>query len=95
MGPLERISLIGKLAEIDPALVLGLEEEVTVLYPDTLKRLQRAGWDPNSVSPSLLRHMPWLSRYLQVTYPRMRSLARQRISVRYSLKAIRELFHGT
>ncbi len=42
--PEERESLIQKLAEIEPALLLGLEEEVVDGYDTTLTRLKHAGW---------------------------------------------------
>jgi len=95
MSPLERISLIGKLAEIDPKLVINLEEEMVVLFPDTLKRLKAAGWDlPPSRSMALYK-MPLLRKLLQVSYRKTRSLGQSKISLRYTVKAIRELCHGT
>jgi len=42
--PKERESLIRKLMEIDPALLLNLEEEVVDGYDTTLARLKFAGW---------------------------------------------------
>jgi len=42
--PKERESLIRKLAEIEPALLLNLEEEVVDGYNTTLARLKHAGW---------------------------------------------------
>ncbi|MFQ6074229.1 MAG: radical SAM protein, partial [Candidatus Bathyarchaeia archaeon] len=42
--PEERESLIRKLAEIEPALLLNLEEEVVDGYSTTLARLKHAGW---------------------------------------------------
>jgi len=42
--PQERQNLIRKLAEIDPSLVLNLEEEVMDAYDTTLARLKLAGW---------------------------------------------------
>jgi uncharacterized Fe-S cluster-containing radical SAM superfamily protein len=95
MGPLERIALIGRLATIDPALALGLEEEMTVLYPDTIRRLRIVGWDLDGGDRHFLQTVPVLSRFVQVSYPRIKCLAKRRVSLRYTLKAIRELFHGT
>ncbi|MHA1593487.1 MAG: radical SAM protein [Candidatus Baldrarchaeia archaeon] len=43
MTPEERLSLIQRLAEIDPRLVLELEEEVVDPYDTTLQRLKFAG----------------------------------------------------
>jgi len=42
--PEERENLIRKLAEIDPSLVINLEEEVMDAYDTTLARLRLAGW---------------------------------------------------
>lgn len=95
MNPVERVSLVAKLGEIDPALVLKLEEEMTVLFPTTKKRLKAAGWELNeSQLPALLRKVPALRRFVQVSYEPVRSLQRQRMSLRFSIKALRELFHG-
>jgi len=44
MTPRERMSLVEKLAEIDPRLVTSLEEEVMDPYDTTLARLKLAGW---------------------------------------------------
>lgn len=44
MTPHERESLLLKLAEIDPRLLLNLEEEVMDAYNTTLARLKLAGW---------------------------------------------------
>jgi len=44
MTPKERENLIRKLAEIDPKLLVNLEEEVTDDYKTTLARLKLAGW---------------------------------------------------
>ena len=95
MSPLERIALIGRLANIDPALALGLEEEMTVLYPDTIRRLRHVGWFQDTGDRHFLQTVPLLSRIVQVSYPRVKHLGKRRISARYTWKAIRELFHGT
>ena len=42
--PKERESLIRKLAEIEPTLLVNLEEEVVDGYDTTLERLKFAGW---------------------------------------------------
>ncbi len=95
MTPLERVSLIGKLAAIDPALVLRLEEEMTVLFPSSKKRLDAGGWDcRHAQAPWMARKIPFLRQYVQCAYVRVRSLQQQRISFWYTYKAIRELFHG-
>jgi len=44
MTPEERKNLIRKLAEIDPSLVINLEEEVMDAYDTTLARLKLADW---------------------------------------------------
>jgi len=95
MSPLERVALIGRLATIDPAVALGLEEEMTVLYPDTIRRLRHVGWYSDGEDRHFLQNVPLLSRIVQVSYPRVKCLGKRRISVRYTWKAIRELFHGT
>ena len=94
MTPLERVSLIGKLAEIDPALVLNLEEEMVVLFPETLKRLKASGWDFSSKQLSAFQKIPGLRRFLQISYQPISSLAARKISRGFTVKAIRELFHG-
>jgi uncharacterized Fe-S cluster-containing radical SAM superfamily protein len=95
MPPLERVSLIGKLAAIDPALVLALEEEMTVLFPTTQKRLDSDGWDYSNVRTSrIVRYVPFLQKFVQYSYEPVSSLKRQKVSLRYTMKAIRELFYG-
>ena len=95
MTPLERVSLIGKLAEIDPTLVLNLEEEMVVLCPETLKRLEAMGWDLSAGRLCALQKVPGLRRLLQVAYLPVSLLSYQKISRRFTIKAIRNLFHGT
>lgn len=95
MSPTERISLIGKLAEIDPELVLNLEEEMTILFPTTLKRLRASGWNlDGNYQPVLLRKMPVLRRFVQFSYEPVRSVGCRKISLRFTLKCIRDLIHG-
>jgi uncharacterized Fe-S cluster-containing radical SAM superfamily protein len=47
MKPEERRELIKKLAEIEPELLLNLEEEIVNPYKNTLKRLKYAGIELN------------------------------------------------
>lgn len=95
MNPRERVLLIAKLADIDPSLVLNLEEEMTVLYPTAMKRLRAAGWINNDgYIPKLLKMIPALRSYIQVSYPPIRSMKYPKMSKKYTLKAIRELKHG-
>jgi uncharacterized Fe-S cluster-containing radical SAM superfamily protein len=95
MVPEERILLIAKLANIDPALALNLEEEMTVLYPTAIKRLKSAGWiSDDSYMPALLKIMPGLRPYIQISYPPIRCMKYPKISRKFTLKAIRELKHG-
>ena len=95
MSPLERVSLISKIADIDPALVLNLEEEVVVLYPDTRKRLKAMGWDLDGGTRYKLHKIPLLNRFIQVSYYKLPVLSRKKLAVGYTLKAIRELYHAT
>jgi len=95
MTPLERVSLISKLAEIDPALVLNMEEEMVVLYPETRKRLEAIGWNLGAGRLYALQRIPGLRRLLQVSYRSISSLGSKKVSRFYTIKAIRELFHGT
>lgn len=95
MNPKERVLLMAKLADIDPAIVLNLEEEMTVLYPTAIKRLRAAGWiNDNSYLPALVRIIPALKPYIQYSYPPVRSMKCPKISRKFTLKAIRELKHG-
>jgi uncharacterized Fe-S cluster-containing radical SAM superfamily protein len=95
MSPGERVSLLARLARIHPDLVLHLEEEVAVLYPDTLKRLRAAGWNLACARSFWIQGIPWLGRRLQVSYVPVSALGRRKMSIGYTVKAIRELFHGT
>jgi uncharacterized Fe-S cluster-containing radical SAM superfamily protein len=94
MSPLERISLIGKLAEIDASLALNLEEEMVVLYPETRQRLEAIGWEFRGRQLHKLQKIPWLRQILQVSYCPVSKLSNTRISKIYTKKAIRELYHG-
>lgn len=95
MSPTERISLIAKLAGIDPGLVLKLEEEMVILFPTTMDRLKVSGWIFNEANhPTLIRKIPALKRYVQVSYNPLSSLQCQKISARFTIKAIREMFYG-
>ena len=93
MDPIERIQLIARLAQIDPSLVLRLEEEMIILFPTTRKRLQKAGWDCRWKKNKLLRFLPWAS-YIQWPWYPIATLARQKPSLRYTLKNIKQLSHG-
>jgi len=97
MSPEERISLIGKLASIDPALALNLEEEMVVLYPDTVKRIEAMKLDSYAGRIRALERIPVLGRFLQVSYQPVSTLARKSLvkSLKYSVRAFRELYHGT
>src|SRR4030042_4715794 len=91
MTPLERISLIGKLAEIDPSLALGLEEEMVILYPETRKRLEAAGWEYKGKRLYKFQKIRWLRQILKISYWPVSELSKARISKFYTKKAIREL----
>jgi len=95
MSPLERVSLIGKLAEIDPSLALNLEEEMVILFPETRKRLEAVGWNLRGGRLRKLQKIRWLRQILQVSYWPVSELSNQKISKFFTNKAIRDLFHGT
>jgi len=93
MTPLERISLIVRLGEIDPELVLRLEEEVTYLDPVAKRLLDRRGWDTRHARmPRFLRGS--LNKYLQISYKPINSLAQRKISLKYTLMNFVKLRHG-
>jgi uncharacterized Fe-S cluster-containing radical SAM superfamily protein len=92
MDPLERVSLIGKLAAIDPRLVLNLEEEMVVLYANTFKRLKAMGWNYPRHQLHLIQKLPFLKNILQVSYCRISSLAQKKLDRGFTRKAIKELF---
>ncbi len=93
MDPLERISLIAKLGTIDPALVLKLEEEMTILFPTALKRLKAEGWSNNNIKlPFYLRGI--LRKYVQFSYEPIRSFTKMKISKKNTIKNIIQLRHG-
>ena len=95
MSPLERVSLIVKLGEIDPSLVLGLDEEMTILFPTTLRRLNAAQWDLSAVDwPLWLRLLPPLRRFVQMSYEPIGSLQKQKLSWHHTRKNIKQLRHG-
>jgi len=93
MDPLERISLITRLGEIDPKLVLRLEEEMTILFPTALKRLKAKGWQANHKNLPFFLRGP-LGKYLQISYEPLSSLKKRKISWRFTLKNILQLRHG-
>ena len=92
MDPLERVSLIGKLAAIDPRLVLNLEEEMVILYTDTLKRLKAMGWNYHRDQLHVLQKLPFLKNILQLSYRPIASLAQKKFDRGFTRKAIKELF---
>lgn len=91
MDPLERISLIAKLADIDPGLVLNLEEEMAILYKTTVKRLKAPGWDQSRRLLPFLQKLPLLRHFLQYSYLPISSLAQKKFNRGFTLKAIKEL----
>jgi len=93
MSPQERVSLIVKLGEIDPSIVFNLEEEMVILYTETLNRLKAIGWSFNENQLIALQKIPFLRRFLQVSYQPISSLAHIKISKRATIKAIKELFY--
>ena len=93
MTPLERISLIVKLGTIDPALVLKLEEEMTILFPTAKKRLEAGGWSNKNLNlPFFLRNP--LFKLVQISYEPIRLVAKRRISFKHTIKNIIQLRHG-
>jgi uncharacterized Fe-S cluster-containing radical SAM superfamily protein len=95
MSPYERVSLIGKLSEIDPNLVFNMEEEMVILFPNTLKRMKAYGYHQNNRKSNILMKMPILNKFYQVSYAPINSLGRKKISCRFSFHAIKEIIHGT
>jgi uncharacterized Fe-S cluster-containing radical SAM superfamily protein len=93
MTPIERISLIVRLGTIDPALVLKLEEEFTILFPTTKKRLEAGGWRNKNLNlPFYLRNP--LFKYVQISYEPVKLLAKRKISIKQTIKNIIQLRHG-
>jgi len=93
MTTLERISLIIRLGEIDPALVLNLEEEVTFLHPVSKKLLNRIGWDINHANlPFFMRG--FLNKYLQISYKPIVSLTQRKLNLGLTIKNFIQLRHG-
>ncbi len=93
MDPLERISLIVKLGAIDPALVLKLQEEFTILFPTTKKRLLAEGWSHNNIKLPFYLRGP-LRKFVQVSYEPVRSIMKMKISKKNTIKNIIQLRHG-
>ena len=93
MDPLERISLITRLGEIDPALVMRMQEEMTILFPTALKRLKAHKWKIKHDNLPFFVKGP-LQKYLQISYQPMTSLSKRKISWRHTLKNILQLRHG-
>lgn len=93
MTPLERISLITRLGEIDPSIVLKMQEEVTYLHPVSERLLKSIGWKTNHESlPFFLRGI--INKYLQITYKPISSLSQRKISITQTLKNFIQLRHG-
>jgi uncharacterized Fe-S cluster-containing radical SAM superfamily protein len=92
MDPLERISLIGRLAAIDPHLVLNLEEEMVVFFANTSKRLKAAGWTGPRDQLHFLQKVPFLKNIIQMPYYRISYLAQKKLDRGFTWKAIKELF---
>lgn len=95
MNPLERISLIGKLASIDPALALYLEEEVGVPFPGTIKRIKAMRDCLLTGRFTVVFRIPILGRFMQVSYNPVSSLAGKSLknSLKFTVKGIRELMN--
>ena len=93
MTALERISLIVKLGTIDPALVLKLEEEMTILFPTAKKRLEAGGWNSNDLNLPFFLKGP-LFKFVQISYEPIRLVAKRRISFKHTIKNIIQLRHG-
>lgn len=93
MDPLERISLISYLGQIDPKIVLKLEEEFIILFPTARKRLEKAGWNVNNYQLPFYLKGPW-KKYLQMSYRHVNSLEKQKLSLRFTLKNFIQLRHG-
>lgn len=93
MDPLERIALIVKLGEIDPEIVLRLEEEMVILFPTAKKRLIKEGWNLE------YDHLPFyikgpLKKFAQKANFPLSSITKQRLSFKYSIKNYIQLKHG-
>ncbi|HHJ10640.1 MAG TPA: radical SAM protein [Bacteroidetes bacterium] len=93
MDPLERVGLITRVGEIDPALVLRLEEEMTVLVPTAKKRLNAYGWKAGKVKYPFYVIGP-LRKYVQVSYMPIKSLKKQKVNFGFLLKNLIQLKHG-
>jgi uncharacterized Fe-S cluster-containing radical SAM superfamily protein len=93
MDPLERISLISRLGIIDPALVLKLHEEFTILFPNAIKRLEATGWNNGNMKRPFYLRGP-LGKFVQVSYVPARSILKTQISFGNTIKNIIQLRHG-
>ena len=93
MTPLERVSLFTRLGEIDPELILKLEEEMTILFPTAKKRLKSHGWNTDHVQLPFFLRGP-LKKYVQMSYASVHYLKRHKISYFHTLKNIIQLRHG-
>ncbi|MDG5799793.1 radical SAM protein [Marinilabiliaceae bacterium ANBcel2] len=94
MSPLERVALIVELGKVNPELVLNLEEEMVILFPTAKKRINKYLdlYNNNLEAPLFLRKL--FGNYLQVSYPCIKTLFKQKISVSHTVKNIIQLIHG-
>lgn len=93
MTPYERVSLLTKLGQIDPNLVLNLEEETVFLYPSTMKRLNQQNWEINEMKIPFFFRGP-LRKYVQITYYKTNRLSRYHVNIRQTLKNFIQINHG-
>ena len=93
MDPLERIALLSRLGMIDPALVLKLQEEFTILFPNAIKRLEATGWQNGHAKRPFYLRGP-LGKFVQVSYVPVRSILKTQISFKNTIKNIIQLRHG-
>lgn len=93
MDPLDRISLISRLGTIDPALVLKLEEEMTILFATARKRLKAEGWSSGNIKLPFFLRGP-IRKYVQVSYEPVKSIMKTKISIKNTIKNIIQLKHG-
>ncbi|MFW5887149.1 MAG: radical SAM protein [Bacteroidota bacterium] len=93
MTPLERISLITRLGEIDPKLVLKLEEEVAYLFPVAQRLMKKHGWNIyHNNLPFFLRGP--IQKYLQISYEPLFNIGKRKVSIRRTLRNMIQLRHG-
>ena len=93
MTPLERISLITRLGEIDPKLVLNLEEEVAYLFPVAERLMKNHGWNVYHNNLPFFLKGP-IQKYLQISYEPLNNIGKRKLSIRRTLKNLVQLRHG-